>query len=352
LERGGARGGGGARALAGVAMAAWLVPPDVLATSPSREDGMTEEDERTYRRRTAIFIDEAGMELKFPRLTIATALVFFQRFFALQSFRQHKRFIVAVTCLFLAGKVEESPKKLQTVAIRCYQLWHRRKVPPPDALTESSPEYEALRQDILKCERILLHTMAFDLYVEHPFRYLIETVKTIHHAGLLRDQEERKKVAQIAVKLVNDSMRTNLCLQYQPQQIASAVIFLASMYLKVDIPDKDMLRWMEKLKLEMGELADLCEQVMQVYPQRQTEVKDGKVHPMRHLTETLVKKGIISETVGGPVSRAGSAGASVSDGGAASEDGARTAVGSSEHGDTPAGGGSSPPPPKRRRSEA
>jgi len=58
----------------------WLLPPEMLENSPSKAHGL---DEKTYRRRTAIFIETAGLQLKFPRLTIATAQVFFQRFYAL-----------------------------------------------------------------------------------------------------------------------------------------------------------------------------------------------------------------------------------------------------------------------------
>mmetsp|Transcript_79489 Transcript_79489/g.226967 ORF Transcript_79489/g.226967 Transcript_79489/m.226967 type:complete len:124 (-) Transcript_79489:922-1293(-) len=69
----------------------WLLPPEMLENSPSKADGL---DEKTYRRRTAIFIETAGLQLKFPRLTIATAQVFFQRFYALHrcgfSFRSSK----------------------------------------------------------------------------------------------------------------------------------------------------------------------------------------------------------------------------------------------------------------------
>ena len=85
---------------------AWLLPPHILENSPSRADAVGKEDEKTYRRRTAIFMEQAGLFLKFRRMTIATAQVFFHRFYALQSFKKYKRFEIAVTCLFLSGKVK------------------------------------------------------------------------------------------------------------------------------------------------------------------------------------------------------------------------------------------------------
>ena len=39
----------------------------------------------------------------------------FHRFMMCQAFQNHDRFIVCATCIFLAGKVEEQPKRLKDV---------------------------------------------------------------------------------------------------------------------------------------------------------------------------------------------------------------------------------------------
>ncbi len=43
--------------------------------------------------------------------TVATGVVFFHRFFMMQSFKEFNRWVVAGACLLLAGKVEETPKQ-------------------------------------------------------------------------------------------------------------------------------------------------------------------------------------------------------------------------------------------------
>ncbi len=43
--------------------------------------------------------------------TVATGVVFYHRFFMMQSFQEFNRWIVAAACLLLAGKVEETPKQ-------------------------------------------------------------------------------------------------------------------------------------------------------------------------------------------------------------------------------------------------
>lgn len=70
---------------------AWLAPPSVLLNSPSREDGISEEKERSLRQSTSLFIEECAKELRLPKAATATALVFFHRFYALQSFCRQNR---------------------------------------------------------------------------------------------------------------------------------------------------------------------------------------------------------------------------------------------------------------------
>ena len=45
------------------------------------------------------------------QLTIATATVFFHRFYVVPANRDIDKYVVATACLFLAGKVEETPTR-------------------------------------------------------------------------------------------------------------------------------------------------------------------------------------------------------------------------------------------------
>ena len=67
-----------------------------ISQLPSLKAGMSAEEEATKRRKTCRFIEEAGRLLKLPRVAVATAMVFFHRFYAKHSFFEHDRFEVAV----------------------------------------------------------------------------------------------------------------------------------------------------------------------------------------------------------------------------------------------------------------
>lgn len=47
--------------------------------------------------------------------TTATGVVYFHRFYMFHSFKKFPRYVTACCCLFLAGKVEETPKKCKDI---------------------------------------------------------------------------------------------------------------------------------------------------------------------------------------------------------------------------------------------
>lgn len=164
-----------------------------ISELPSIKDGISPEEEADKRRKTCRFIEEAARILKLPRVAISTAMVFFHRFYAKHSFAEHDRFEVAVACLLLAAKTEESPRKLNKVIEECYKLKNRRMAAGrisqdspshPNAvssgtgtLDEKSEEFLKLKERILLLERVILHTIGFELSIDHPYKFLVDQVR-------------------------------------------------------------------------------------------------------------------------------------------------------------------------------
>ncbi len=148
------------------------------------------------RRRTCRFLEEASRKLMLSRVAISTSMVFFHRFYAVHSFEDHDRFEVAVACLLLAAKTEESPKKLVNVIQECFRLKNlstRRSGSSPSVSDDGKTrvnkhgyldikceEFIRLKERILLLERVILHTIGFELSVDHPYRELMEQVSKIH----------------------------------------------------------------------------------------------------------------------------------------------------------------------------
>ncbi|KAM0001152.1 putative cyclin [Helianthus debilis subsp. tardiflorus] len=117
------------------------------------------------------FLQELGIELKVPQLTIATAMMFCHRFYMRQS---HARTIgsgcflqtIASVCMFLACKSEETPRCLNEFVVVAYKLIYKWD---PSASRRIREIYDKQKQLILIGERLLLHALAFDMNIEHPY---------------------------------------------------------------------------------------------------------------------------------------------------------------------------------------
>ena len=185
-----------------------------ISQLPSLKDGMTVEEESMKRRKTCRFIEEAGRILKLPRVAVSTAEVFFHRFYAKHSFSDHDRFEVAVAAIVLAAKTEESPRKLNSVIDECYKLKSRGiqagrisgigEMPSSTSLDPKSEEFMKLKERILLLERVILHTIGFELSIDHPYKFLVDLIKKLVQTRKIEYNEQTQSTnsSQSASKLM------------------------------------------------------------------------------------------------------------------------------------------------------
>ncbi|KAK7246114.1 hypothetical protein RIF29_40973 [Crotalaria pallida] len=64
---------------------------EIVENSPSRKDGIDWKKETIYRKSYCTFLQDLGIRLKVPQLTIATAIIFCHRFFLQQSHAKNDR---------------------------------------------------------------------------------------------------------------------------------------------------------------------------------------------------------------------------------------------------------------------
>eukprot|EP00740_Mantoniella_antarctica_P006798 CAMPEP_0181348956 /NCGR_PEP_ID=MMETSP1106-20121128/468_1 /TAXON_ID=81844 /ORGANISM="Mantoniella antarctica, Strain SL-175" /LENGTH=205 /DNA_ID=CAMNT_0023461315 /DNA_START=793 /DNA_END=1410 /DNA_ORIENTATION=+ len=199
-----------------------------------------------------------------PQLTIATAAVFCHRFFACHSHGEplNDRFMIATACLFLAGKVEETPKPLKEVVRVSYLIQHKQEYERAFRHIQQKVCLEEQRESILQAERLLLHTLGFDFNVEHPYKHLLNVAKRINQAQNVKESDSRS-LAQVAWNFANDSLRTTLCLQFAAQDIANAVLFLAAKLLHstLDLPED----WWVVFEMKQSICEDISNQIMDLY---------------------------------------------------------------------------------------
>ncbi|KAA0708910.1 Cyclin-K [Triplophysa tibetana] len=255
----------------------WYWDKKDLAHTPSQSDGLDPATEARYRREGARHYD-----------TLATGITYFHRFYMFHSFKQFPRYVTGACCLFLAGKVEETPKKCKDIIktarsllndVQFAQFGDDPKVFNPfktqliglvmSQLYSSIVFYEtSLQEEVMVLERILLQTIKFDLQVEHPYQFLLRYAKQ-----LKGDKNKVQKLVQMAWTFVNDSLCTMLSLQWEPEIIAVAVMYLAGRLCKFDIQEwtskQSSRRWWEQFVQDVPVelLEDICHQILDLYSQ-------------------------------------------------------------------------------------
>ncbi|VDI12722.1 Hypothetical predicted protein, partial [Mytilus galloprovincialis] len=103
--------------------------------------------------------------------------------------------ITAAGCLFLAGKVEETPKKCKDI-VKITQ-----SILSPQLFSVFS---EDPKEEIMTLERILLQTIKFDLQVDHPYACLLKFAKQVKilvyrksYTNLLQDALEPRTTSML-----------------------------------------------------------------------------------------------------------------------------------------------------------
>ncbi|KAG8011225.1 Cyclin-C [Nibea albiflora] len=171
-------------------------------------------------------IQALGEHLKLRQQVIATATVYFKRFYARYSLKSIDPVLMAPTCVFLASKVE-----------------------------------------ILECEFYLLELMDCCLIVYHPYRPLLQYVQ---------DMGQEDMLLPLAWRIVNDTYRTDLCLLYPPFMIAlgktadihrSSPLFNPVCMLPAVVQQKDARQWFAELSVDMDKILEIIRVILKLYDQ-------------------------------------------------------------------------------------
>ncbi|XP_062202241.1 cyclin-T1-4-like isoform X2 [Phragmites australis] len=231
---------------------------EIEENSPSRRDGIDLKKESYLRRSYCSFLQDLGMKLKVPQVTIATAMVFCHRFYLRQSHAKNDRRTIATVCMFLAGKVEETPRPLKDVIMVSYEIIHK-KDPAAGQRIKQREIYDKQKELILLGERAVLVTLGFDLNIHHAYKPLVEAIR--------RFNVGKNALPQVAWNFVNDGLRTSLCLQFEPHHIAAGAIFLATKFLKVKLPSDGDKVWWQEFDVTPRQLEEVSNQMLELYEQ-------------------------------------------------------------------------------------
>ncbi|XP_069831392.1 cyclin-L1 isoform X2 [Dendropsophus ebraccatus] len=149
-----------------------IIPDERLSPTPSMLDGLDLNTETDLRILGCELIQSAGILLRMPQVAMATGQVLFHRFFYSKSFVKHSFEIVAMACMNLASKIEESPRRIRDVINVFHHLRQLRakRTPSPLILDQS---YIETKKQVIKAERRVLKELGFCVHVKHPHKMIV-----------------------------------------------------------------------------------------------------------------------------------------------------------------------------------
>src|SRR6218665_10164 len=92
-----------------------ILDQSILDETPSNKDGLDKETEAGLRWHGCKLVQYSCLLLKLPAATLVTGQLLFQRYFYSKSLVRCKLDVAALACIWLASKVEESPRRLRNV---------------------------------------------------------------------------------------------------------------------------------------------------------------------------------------------------------------------------------------------
>ncbi|KAG5638235.1 hypothetical protein H0H81_001109 [Sphagnurus paluster] len=227
----------------------WVV--DRATLKQARADDLQYVDDPDHLDFLAIYfanaISKLGKKLGLRQRAIATASVFFRRFYLKNSYCETDPFLVISACCYVAAKAEESPIHIKTVVAESRTLFSQD--------TYSVKHFPSDHTKLAEMEFYLVGDLECDLVVFHPYRTLLSLCrKEVTDTASLFGSEEGEAdgvgvglgtddgprywgtgegqlelsegAIQTAWFIINDTYRSDLCLLYPPHVIAIAALYL------------------------------------------------------------------------------------------------------------------------------
>lgn len=133
--------------------------------------------------------------------------------------------------------------------------------------------YITLKTQVIKAERRVLKELGFCVHIKHPHKIIVMYLQVLGY-------EKNLALMQLAWNYMNDSLRTDAFVRYQPEVIACACIYLTARKLKLPLPKAPA--WYLVFGVSESEIKDVCLKILRLYarPKPNVEALEKKVEEL------------------------------------------------------------------------
>ncbi|EGF77543.1 hypothetical protein BATDEDRAFT_27323 [Batrachochytrium dendrobatidis JAM81] len=182
------------------------------------------------------FMVDCSDLLLLPQPTLATAIIYHHKhshYYSIHpTLSQMDSELLSATCLHLACKTTETPRKLRDIINVGYYISTKQSTGTPTALVLGET-YWQLKDTMQKSEIILLRILSFNTMIHLPYQYIPAVIYSIRgHAS----QPYLRRIAQSAFILVNDlvaSFGTWMKIESRCGEYTAVTVALAAVYINL-----------------------------------------------------------------------------------------------------------------------
>ncbi|XP_042606528.1 cyclin-Q [Cyprinus carpio] len=230
-----------------------------VSEARGRRSAQDAEDSKTHFR-VCRFIIETGVKLGMRSVPMATACVLYHRFFQSASLQVYEPYLVAMSAIYLAGKVEEQHLRTRDIINVCHRYFHPESEP-----MELDWKFWELRDSIVQCELLILRQLNFQVSFEHPHKYVLHYLLSVRSL-LNRHAWSRTPIAETALAVLKDSYHGSVCVRHKPQHLALTSLYLALQTYGVQLP-RGELEWWQVVCADItkAQIETIMSELLQLY---------------------------------------------------------------------------------------
>ncbi|KAK9129869.1 hypothetical protein Sjap_010356 [Stephania japonica] len=222
--------------------------------SLARIDGVALDVENALHIQCSNFQQKLGKQLNLEELTTATAIVYFHRFHLRKYNKNSNIWIISMACMFLASKVAKTPRPLKDIVTESFRIHLNLKDGSATNLTIEEEEMNEAVKQVLEEAKIVAATLDNGgLDVHHPHQYLFPALEKLQGPSNDEACEYARNVA------IQTWLKTSLCLQYKPEHIAAAAIYLAQKRFKDSIQYDSKVNLWDEFDVPLAQVEDAYE---------------------------------------------------------------------------------------------
>lgn len=134
--------------------------------------------------------------------------------------------------------------------------------------------YITLKNQVIKAERRVLKELGFCVHVKHPHKLIVMYLQVLGF-------EKHQSLMQLSWNYMNDSLRTDVFVRYQPETVACACIYLTARRLGIPLPRAPS--WFSIFRVEESDIQDVSFRILRLYnrPKPNSEELERRVNELR-----------------------------------------------------------------------